>query len=79
MTTFLFSVHTAGEMYAHWYLKMNLPLHKSRLLFYLSLALIFLTSAVKTVKYVHGSNGTQNQESLCWRGPAAILQPASQK
>jgi hypothetical protein len=24
------------------------------------------------VKYVHESRGTRNQESLCWRGPAAI-------
>jgi hypothetical protein len=26
------------------------------------------------VKYFHESRGTRNQRSLCWRGPAEILQ-----
>jgi hypothetical protein len=31
-----------------------------------------------TIKYVHDSRGTQNKESLCWRGPVAIYQSVSQ-
>jgi hypothetical protein len=28
----------------------------------------------EAVKYGHESRGTRNQESLCWRGPAAVYQ-----
>jgi hypothetical protein len=40
--------------------------------YYILFGVTAVSHTCQTVRYGHESSGTQNEESLCWRGPEAI-------